>query len=133
MGLHRLQHGWIEGVTLTRAGGAKQLVELPRNKIIKIKSDAYAPGQYLLLENRQQVGFDGTLPGHGLLLWRVDESKVNTTSTAPGLLLVEASGSGALMDPGDYNQGDDGDPFPGSAGVNVVGDTGPVSTSFLAP
>jgi len=63
-------------------------------------------------------------------VWRVDESNVNTTSTAPGLLLVEASGSGALMDPGDYNQGDDGDPFPGSAGVNVVGDTGAVSTSF---
>ena len=27
--------------------------------------------EYLLLENRQKKGFDASLPGEGLLIWRV--------------------------------------------------------------
>ena len=35
----------------------------------------YPPGELVLVENRQQVGFDGALPQGGLAIWHVDESK----------------------------------------------------------
>ena len=43
------------------------------------------PGEYFLLENRQCLGFDAHLPGHGLIVWHVhskieaDKYAINTT------------------------------------------------------
>ncbi|MCA9773882.1 MAG: M6 family metalloprotease domain-containing protein [Myxococcales bacterium] len=34
-----------------------------------------SPKEYFLIENRQQVGIDATLPASGLMIWHVDEAK----------------------------------------------------------
>ena len=67
-------------------------------------------GEYFLVENRQQVGYDAGLPGCGLLVWHVDEwttpSNLANANEDRGLVDLEtADGSSALGDPGD--------PFPG--------------------
>jgi len=36
-------------------------------------------GEYFLIENRQQTGFDAGLPGAGLAIWHIDEAKENNT------------------------------------------------------
>jgi M6 family metalloprotease-like protein len=36
-------------------------------------------GEYFLIENRQQSGFDEGLPGAGLAVWHIDESKADNT------------------------------------------------------
>lgn len=36
-------------------------------------------GEYFLIENRNQTGFDAGLPGSGLAIWHIDESKSNNT------------------------------------------------------
>lgn len=67
--------------------------------------------EYFLLENRQQVGWDTYLPGHGMLIYHVDESVAgwnyncaNCVANDPGVDLEEASGySGS------------GAPFPGTS------------------
>jgi immune inhibitor A len=128
-GLHRVQHGWIPSQRIQGANGTSQQITLKRNEAVMLSSDSLRSGQYLLLENRQQTGFDRALPGHGLLTWRVDETRINTTSVTPGLFLLEADANRSWQ-AGDYNQGDDGDPFPGSNKRTSLSDTGSVNTSF---
>lgn len=75
-------------------------------------------GEYFLLENRQKVGYDKGLPGFGLLIWHIDESKSNnkeeagTKSKHRLVDLEEADGKNDLDSVG--ARGDPGDPFPGS-------------------
>ena len=78
-------------------------------------------GEYFLVENRQKTGFDIGLPGAGLLIWHIDESKTNNTQECPGgppcsnhykVALVQADNLWNLEN--GNNRGDAGDPYPGS-------------------
>jgi immune inhibitor A len=79
--------------------------------------------RYFLVENRQKVGFDSSLPGHGLLIYHVDEGATNNDGEwCPGdpavphykVALEQADGHFDLEGCyGSPNQGDAGDPFPG--------------------
>lgn len=131
-GLHKSQHQWVaidiidkstENVILKPWGEAG-------SRILKVTSNAFAQGQYLILENRQRRGFDRYIPGEGLLIWRVDESKEMYAPATPGMQLVQADGFQQLESPIGNNQGDDSDPFPGTKDVASVSDTGNASTSF---
>lgn len=75
-------------------------------------------GEYFLIENRQQSGFDAGLPGVGLAIWHVDEAKSNNDNeceTATGcsnhykVALEQADGLFELDK--DINQGNTGDLF----------------------
>jgi hypothetical protein len=46
------------------------------------------------------------------------------------MLLVQADGKHDLEVPEDFNAGDEGDPFPGTASVTRLPDQGGISTSF---
>jgi len=83
-------------------------------------------GEYFLIENRQQTGYDAGLPGCGVLIWHIDESvtssnNANATDSRRLIDLEEADGWNDL-DSG-YNRGDDGDPYPGSSGATAFDDT----------
>ncbi len=89
-------------------------------------------GEYFLIENRQTSGFDAGLPGAGLLVWHIDEGKDNNTeecnssttdcsTTHYKVALIQADGNLDLED--GTNDGDDGDPFPGSSGQISLGDS----------
>jgi immune inhibitor A len=129
--LHKVQHGWVPVQELTSSGDVvlKPSTE-PGGRVCKIVSPAFADGQYLLLENRRRRGFDKHIPGEGLLVWRVDESMEMYAPATPGMQLVQADGRQELESPTANNQGDDGDPFPGSEVVTELKDTGKASTSF---
>ena len=87
-----------------------------------------AGGGYYLVENRQQSGFDSALPGSGLLLWHIDESRSgNDSEWYPGctncsshykVALVQADNSFNLEH--QANRGDGGDPFPGTSENRAV-------------
>lgn len=130
-GLHKSQHGWVEEEEV-RSSSAISLkpYSASSGKIVRIISPNYKPRQYLLLENRKKNGFDFDLPGEGLTVWRVDESKEQTAAAQPALLLVQADGKHQLEAPSDWNEGDAGDPFPGSENVTLLLESGSISTSF---
>lgn len=95
--------------------------------------------QYYLIENRQQAGFDAGLPGHGLLVWLIDEDAVNlglnsntvNSGTRPGVKLIEADGDWTLQNPSPSDYGSPGDPFPGStANTSLTPVTNPSSTVY---
>ncbi|UCE26823.1 MAG: M6 family metalloprotease domain-containing protein [Candidatus Coatesbacteria bacterium] len=87
--------------------------------VYKIWRDG-SPGQeYFLIANRQNVGFDQTLVGTGILIWHIDHTlpqwhNVVDLEEADGLDDLE-HGDGERPDPYEDNIGDDGDPYPGSS------------------
>jgi len=95
-------------------------------KVYRLWTDGAAGQEYFLLENRQQAGFDAALPGAGLLVWHVDESRETNEDENHYLVgLIQADGSRDLEN--DVNRGDAGDPFPGlvlEPKVHGVVDTG---------
>lgn len=85
------------------------------------------PAEYFLVEHRTRSGFDAYLHGEGLLIWHAESSTArsvlgnsggSTGLQARGLVLEEADGRYDLLkSPGaGGNQGDAGDPWPGSTG-----------------
>ena len=79
------------------------------------------PTSFYMLENRQQVGWDEYLPGHGLMLTKIQYSsnkwtnnKVNNTANAMGVDLIEADGKSPESGKSGYD-GKPGDLFPRGA------------------
>ncbi|MEE8557949.1 MAG: M6 family metalloprotease domain-containing protein [Myxococcota bacterium] len=101
------------------------------------------PNEHFLLEYRTRIGFDRSLPGEGLLIWHVDETRVgfgllgntvNSDETHYGVGLEQADGEFELE--GGSNRGDAGDPFPGILGAQnpnllFADGTVPSSGSFV--
>lgn len=68
--------------------------------------------QYFVVENRQQTGFDITIPGNGLLIWHIDETEWgNDNEWHPLVFLEQADGKYHLQY--GINYGDPNDAYPG--------------------
>ncbi|MDH4164716.1 MAG: immune inhibitor A, partial [Nitrospirota bacterium] len=116
-------------------------------KIPAVSSDPAAAQQYYLLENRQQSGFDASIPGHGLLVWLVDEwviaakyasNTINNSVDHPGVKLIEADGDYALLKYGcTSSQGIDcgspSDAFPGTDNVTRLTPVSSPSSTAYSP
>ncbi|PYH99772.1 M6 metalloprotease [Aspergillus ellipticus CBS 707.79] len=73
-----------------------------------------ASKEYFLLENRARIGFDSSLPGFGLTIWHIDESKPdNSDETHYQIALEQADGLNQLAT-STAGRGDAGDPYPGT-------------------
>jgi M6 family metalloprotease-like protein len=83
-------------------------------------------GEYFLVENRQRSGYDAGLPGCGLLIWHIDETRTSTNSAnandARRLVDLEEADGLNQLDTG-ASRGDPGDPFPGSSNNTAFNDT----------
>ncbi len=94
--------------------------------------------EYFLIENRQNTGYDYYLPGAGMLIWHIDESSSDNDdewwpgcgwSTHYKVALVPADNLWELEKC--IDQGDLGDPFPGSTDNRTFGgSTAPGSGSY---
>jgi len=119
--------GWSAPTLLSGTISAKTLAA------VETANDFYrlagSGNEYFLLENRQKSGFDTGLPGAGLLVWHIDESKAsNDSEWYPGctgcsshykVALVQADGLYNLEK--NNNGGDGGDPFPGTGNNHSFG------------
>jgi M6 family metalloprotease-like protein/uncharacterized delta-60 repeat protein len=95
-------------------------------------------GEYFLIENRQQSGFDAGLPGAGLLIWHVEENKTNNTEECypPSncstqhykVTLVQADNQWHLEK--NTNDGDAGDPYPGASNNTNFNDSSTPSSKI---
>ncbi len=90
--------GWIDPIVLDGATSVSlgNIHDTNQGAIILTSS----PNEFFLLENRQQVGWDKYLPGHGMLIWHIDYKKsvfdaneVNNTSSHQYVDIEEAGGS----------------------------------------
>jgi M6 family metalloprotease-like protein len=66
---------------------------------------ASGTGEYYLLENRQRIGYDSALPGCGVLVWHIDETRSASTPNATDsrrlVQLEEANGNNRPFEAGD--------------------------------
>ena len=96
----------------------------------RLWKDGAAGSEYFLVENRQQTGFDASLPGSGLLIWHIDEAQPgNTDENHYKVALMQADDLRDLEL--NHNRGDAGDCYPGSA-LNTAfnGTSSPNSKSY---
>ncbi len=106
---------------VVQAAGSVQLPEVETTPTVYRINIGTSSTEYFLLENRQKIGYDVQLPGSGLLIWHVDDTKTNNTKEwYPGKTttgnywvgLEQADGFWELEK--NLNQGNAGDPFPGT-------------------
>jgi M6 family metalloprotease-like protein len=135
----KIQYGWVTPVELT---GSQNVIDMPNSVsspaayVIK----AGGNGEQYILENRQRAGFDGQVPGHGLLIYHAHASLMNITGNTVNarhpqqLYPVCASASIAKpnADPKSYGSiNSAGCPFPGTSGKSYLTDaTIPMSFSW---
>ncbi|HET7319603.1 MAG TPA: M6 family metalloprotease domain-containing protein [Nitrospirota bacterium] len=134
--------------TLDAGGGAGRMTLNPVEnsaEIVKVQASSSVDSQYFLIENRQKTGFDKGLPGHGMLVWLVDDvvvnrnfatNSINNSKARPGIKLMEADNDWKLLSYGCGNTddcGSAGDPFPGSSNnISFAPHTQPASRSYAS-
>jgi M6 family metalloprotease-like protein len=95
----KIELGWVEPTIVTSDVSLFQL-EIPpvENNTVIYKIWAYDPSvntqEYFLVENRQKIMFDSALPGAGILIWHIDETRSNNNDETRYLVDVE-EGDGA--------------------------------------
>jgi immune inhibitor A len=122
--------GWINVVSQTSNADVTITDVKTGRTAYRLWKDGLGGNEYFLVENRQQAGFDASLPGQGLLIWHIDEAiSDNTNESHYKVALMQADGLRHLET--NANRGDAGDPFPGSTGsVSFTGSSTPDSKSY---
>jgi hypothetical protein len=115
------QLGWITPTVIDPAVKQKLIlspIEGSTNECFKVllRPDG---SEYFLLENRRKTGFDASLPGEGLLIWRVVRNRP---------ILEESHGVTGPSGPRVYLPSV---PFPSPANHSFTPDTTPSSRSLL--
>ncbi len=112
----RTHLNWAKPIELTRTQALTVNPAHTHNDIYFFK--AKTQGEYFMMENRQQTGFDMAIPGHGLLIYHIDMNhsgwnynSINNNPNRQGFDIEEADGFGSLS----YYSIDAGDPFPGTS------------------
>ena len=83
--------GWVEPALPLAGEGEYNISRVEDNaSIMKIPIDGLGGREYFLLENRQNVGYDTYLPGHGLLIWHIDEDGSQSNDAHRRVHLEEA-------------------------------------------
>ncbi len=129
--------GWVTPTVITP--GAYSLEAAERSPTVYRIDRGYAPGEYLLVENRQPDRFDARIPQGGLAVWHIDEAADFNGEGYPGqygwpenglhyrVALLQADGSFGLEN--GWNRGDSGDLY--HAGSNELRpDTLPSTDSY---
>ena len=141
----KLKLGWTEAQRILPGDYSLQPIETTQS-LFMIDS-GYPTGEYLLIENRQQSGFDQNLPQEGLLSWHIDEEKgsltfndVNADEGHPNQGSWPENGSHyrvALLAPdGDFdlernfNRGDSGDIWRAPFYTSIDGTTTPGTDAY---
>ncbi len=130
------QLGWLQPQTIIGDPATRTLgdVAASRAAAFKLYPNGGASGsEYFLVENRQKTGTDAALPGAGLLIWHVDETRnqyrdgyQNDTESHKLVDLEEAAGAQSL----DYldiygwpNVASADDPYPGTYANRTFNDS----------
>ncbi len=114
----RYASGFLTPKEITKAGNYQLNPLNTSNEAMMIKTPV--DKEFFLLENRQKTGWDTELPGHGMLVFRVDSTnvsvwnrnKVNADPSHNYYELLRAGGSTSDAQPSDA--------FPGTANVTAL-------------
>lgn len=115
--------GWIEPTVLDPSETKKETLNplADENKAFLVPVPQ-KDSEYFLLENRQQKGWDEYLPGHGMIVWHIDENKDAWMKNAVNNALSNPAGHKCIdimkADGMATRETEDGDAFPGTGNIN---------------
>ncbi len=123
----KLQLGWISPVDISQSG-EYTIGQSETNNEYFVITDGYPGNEYLMIENRQNAGFDCSLPQGGLAIWHIDDEAGFNTEGYPGkrwpkdgkhyrVAMAQADGNFQLEK--GVNRGDSGDVHHGG-GVDAM-------------
>ena len=118
----RLKLGWQTSTDITGDVAGFQLSPASQvnNEVYRLSTAD--PLEYFLLENRQNVGIDISVPGHGMIIWHIDDNLSDNKDETHKWVDVEEAEGYSDLDNND-NRGDSDDPFPGTDGNTVFNDS----------
>ncbi|HMJ91938.1 MAG TPA: M6 family metalloprotease domain-containing protein, partial [Candidatus Acidoferrum sp.] len=133
----KIELGWVTPITIAPGTYNAPRVETTRT-IFRI-TNGYPNGEYLLIENRQPVGFEAAMPQGGLAIWHIDNNQVdnNDEGYPAGLgwpsnhyqvALLQADGAYHLER--GLNRGDAGDVYRGGGVSSLTGITVPNTDGY---
>jgi M6 family metalloprotease-like protein len=126
----KIRLGWQTATDITGQVAGFQLspASLVNNEVYRLNTAD--PNEYFLLENRQNVGLDISIPGHGMIIWHIDDNQTtNSDENQKWVDVEEAEGTSDLDN--NINRGDSDDPFPGTDNNKIFNDTSnPNSTRY---
>lgn len=81
----KMQSGWLEPIEITQDG--EYIIEASAlSPSVFIIRDKFPDDEYILIENRQPIGWDTYLWGGGLLIWHIDDNaNKNSQRGYPGM------------------------------------------------
>jgi immune inhibitor A len=113
--------GWIKPVNAKSGTYTLDTLENNAKDCLRVWTGGKSGPEYFMLENRQATGRDSELPGSGLAVWHIDESRSdNTNPLAYKVGLAQADGKRDLELA--KNNGDAGDLYPGTSRKTSFGD-----------
>ena len=68
----KIMMDWLTPTILDKSGRYKLKAIVSNPQVFKVTS-GFPGGEYLLIENRQRIGFDLNLPTVGLVIYHIDE------------------------------------------------------------
>lgn len=136
----KMMFGWLTPTELTTAG-TYTLNEVSAGDHNLYKVNTSTDGEYYLLENRQKIGFDRAIPGHGLMIYHKDNRPymrggIGNNNAAPQsfypVCASALSNPTLTSDPTSYgNVNTAGCPFPGSTSkTSFTNETTPSAKSW---
>jgi M6 family metalloprotease-like protein len=116
--------GFVEPIIVN--GGNMTDAAIPRVEsepvVYRLWTDGIMGPQYFLVENRQKVGFDAALPGQGVMVYHVDDTKWGNDDVTHYQVALEQADGLMQLEYGFLNAGDGGDPFPGNTNNRTFDD-----------
>lgn len=114
--------GWSNPTVITGAATLSLGNTMDNNEAYRI--DTATTGEFFILENRQQTGWDAAVPGHGMLIIHVDGPFIdnlssNTINILPSHQGLDVEEADNIRSSATYG----GDPFPGTSNKTSFTDT----------
>lgn len=113
--------GWLDYVDITPSTSGLLPVKelLSSNLAYRLVVPNTDGCEFFVMENRQQQGWDRTLPGHGMLVWHIDQDKEiwqsNQANADPNHQRIDIVEADKIQTNLSYG----GDPFPGMSHVTA--------------
>lgn len=138
----KIQMGWVSPIVLYTT---QKVSAMPSayNNAVAYQVNTTVPGEYFILENRQQKGdFDVALPGHGMLIYHANEERIKA-SVADNTINVgypqamytvcASAGEDPNVNVGSYGSVNTASaPFPGTDNVTTFNDVSKPSARSIS-
>jgi len=109
------QLGWVTPENISSNKIAHEFPQVETSGYVaRLWTNGWIREEFFLIENRQKIGFDEALPGEGLFIWHIDQSRWNNTVEYKYLVGLEQADGLFQLESRPYINGDAGDPYPGS-------------------